>query len=544
MGHGDGRGAHAGVSVTDRLPFVALLGGLLVVAPALLWLARDQWFFLDEWDFLVDRDAGDVESLFMSHNGHWSTVPILIYRAQFRLWGLTSYVPYQLTVVVLHLGVVVLLWTLMRRIGVRGWIATPIALVFSVLGSGSDNIVWAFQIGFTGSLLCGLAHLLLADHDGRSDIRDVLGVGIGLVGLMSSAVAVPLVAGTGAALLLRRGWRAAALHTVPLASAFAVWYVAIGHEGGTGYVASTNIASFVVEMAEASFSGVGQLPAVGFGLFALAATGFGLAAARARGLRSAAPLAVPVALLLAFALFASLTAAARAAFDDPEAERYVYVASALLLPLVGLGAEAASGRWRAFGFASVALVMVGVPGNVDALAHRNPYTRGDRALVTAVAHSPLLGGVPADVRIAPSFRPDLGPTAAWLRAAVRRGDLPDWDAVELPARLAADGRLAFGQDATPYSAAGCPTRSEPVRRKLRAGDAVLFTGVVEVVVVRGDARSWPLRFDGGTGGSIVARSGPIDVVVNPVDGALVIGSARCDPARAPIQREGERLDRY
>ena len=68
-----------------------------------------------------------------------------------------------------------------------GW-RPPAAGLFLFLGSGYQNIVWAFQIGFVGSLVFGLAHLLLIDHDGGFDRRDALGLAFGLAGLMCSGV--------------------------------------------------------------------------------------------------------------------------------------------------------------------------------------------------------------------------------------------------------------------------------------------------------------------------------------------------------------------
>ena len=73
--------------------------------------------------------------------------------------------------------------------------------------------MWGFQVTLTGSLFCGLAHLLFADHDGRSSGRDVFGIALGAIAIMSSAVGVAMVMGVGAAVLIRRGWAAALLHT-------------------------------------------------------------------------------------------------------------------------------------------------------------------------------------------------------------------------------------------------------------------------------------------------------------------------------------------
>src|SRR5262245_23625838 len=64
----------------SRRWFIGLLLALAAALPLLLWWGRDQWFFLDEWEFLVNRRAGDISSLFEPHNGHWVTVPLILYR--------------------------------------------------------------------------------------------------------------------------------------------------------------------------------------------------------------------------------------------------------------------------------------------------------------------------------------------------------------------------------------------------------------------------------------------------------------------------------
>ena len=75
----------------------------LAALPLILVLARDRWFYSDDFDFLVTRRAGDIGDLLRPINGHWSTLPILAYRLLWSLFGLHSYLPYQVTVVVTHL---------------------------------------------------------------------------------------------------------------------------------------------------------------------------------------------------------------------------------------------------------------------------------------------------------------------------------------------------------------------------------------------------------------------------------------------------------
>ena len=158
-----------------RRVFVA---GLVVAAPLLLWVGRDHWFFLDEW-LVLQRDGLTDPGYLDAHNGHWITVVALDYRLNFRLWGLGTYLPYQVPVVAAHLASAALLRIVMLRVGVRGWLATGAALVFVFLGSGRDNITFGFQISMTGSLLAGLALLLIADHAGPVDRRDLVGLLVG-----------------------------------------------------------------------------------------------------------------------------------------------------------------------------------------------------------------------------------------------------------------------------------------------------------------------------------------------------------------------------
>ena len=99
----------------------------------------------------------------------------------FRLFGLRSYLPYQAVVLAFHLGSAVLLRVVMRRAGVSASIATITATAFVFFGSRSSDVVWAFQMSFSGSLLFGLGQLLLADHDGPIGRRDALALVGGLL---------------------------------------------------------------------------------------------------------------------------------------------------------------------------------------------------------------------------------------------------------------------------------------------------------------------------------------------------------------------------
>ena len=291
-----------------RRVFVA---GLVVAAPLLLWVGRDHWFFLDEW-LVLQRDGLTDPGYLDAHNGHWITVVALDYRLNFRLWGLGTYLPYQVPVVAAHLASAALLRIVMLRVGVRGWLATGAALVFVFLGSGRDNITFGFQISMTGSLLAGLALLLIADHAGPVDRRDLVGLLVGVVGLMTSSVFVALLVGVGVAVLVRRGPRVAAFYAVPLGIVYGAWYLRYGAGEGDPLRLTGNTVRFAARMFGAVFSALTAGGVAGAVLVAVAAVGIvaSVQAARRTGEWHAA--ALLLGLLAGWLVFAGLTALGRA----------------------------------------------------------------------------------------------------------------------------------------------------------------------------------------------------------------------------------------
>ena len=107
-----------------RAPLVVF--GAVEFTAFVIWLnvGRSGWFYIDEWDFLAGRSAGNLGDVFRSHNGHWTTLPVLAFRLLFALFGLRTYVPYRVTIIVLYLVAAALLLAVTRRAGVNPWIAT------------------------------------------------------------------------------------------------------------------------------------------------------------------------------------------------------------------------------------------------------------------------------------------------------------------------------------------------------------------------------------------------------------------------------------
>ena len=102
-----------------RLARLTYIVAAVASVPLLLfWLGRYFWFYWDDWDFVAGRTAWNLQDLVRPHNEHWSTLPVLAYRAAFQVFGLHSYRPYQLMIVLCHVAVATLLRVIMRRVGV------------------------------------------------------------------------------------------------------------------------------------------------------------------------------------------------------------------------------------------------------------------------------------------------------------------------------------------------------------------------------------------------------------------------------------------
>ena len=81
-----------------------------VAAPLILFhYGSYHWFMRDDFVFLADR-TGRYPDLISAYGGaHWVAIPRVIYWVLWQLFGMTTYLPYQATVVALHLTAAVLL---------------------------------------------------------------------------------------------------------------------------------------------------------------------------------------------------------------------------------------------------------------------------------------------------------------------------------------------------------------------------------------------------------------------------------------------------
>src|SRR5258708_7854757 len=148
----------------DRRAGSVAMACAVVAGVVLLAATRSLVFVGDDWDVILASPHSSLLSWLTAHNGHWSTMEVLVFEALFRIDGIRSYAPFMATLLVLHAGSALLLFTYVRhRAGDAIGLACMISLLF--FGNGGDGLLWAQQITFTGSVCFGLLALVLLGHE-------------------------------------------------------------------------------------------------------------------------------------------------------------------------------------------------------------------------------------------------------------------------------------------------------------------------------------------------------------------------------------------
>ena len=474
----------------DRWATWLFVGYLVVAAPLLLFVfGDDQWFFGDEWEFIANRSLAP-DDLFRQHFGHWVTTPIIAYRVLYWIFGLRSYVPYQALLVASHLTAAWLLFVVMRRVGVRAWIAACATAPFVLFGPGAQNLTWAFQISFNLALVFGLIQLLLAYHDGPIDRRDWLGLAAGAVALTCSAVGPPMVLAACIATFIRRGVRAAAFQALPLAAIFLVWYALARPSERDDWASVRVLVKWMRDSAIAGFEGLGRWTVLSVALAVLLVVGLALRWATTSGAVRRRWFGAPIGLLLGAVAFSAASGLLRASGPGPGARssRYVYLLAALVLPALAVAAHAVIQRWRATGPIIALLLLVPIVPNLDGFEPRvwdGRYFDGRRELLLALAYDPRLDQVPGELQPDPGIFAFYQVDVDYLRSARAEGRLPSRPErfrpeVELEATLL----LGLKQVEAPLAAAAtCVTHEKPLRLEPAIGDQLTPRTPVNVAVV-------------------------------------------------------------
>jgi hypothetical protein len=373
---------------------------LVVALPLLVHLARNQWFTADVFQFFDHMQPGHPLDLFVSHNGHWTTIPFLITLPIFKVFGLRSITPYNALNVVLHLLVTHLLWRWMRRLGADPWAATALAGVFLFVGGGSEALASWFQMTTALPIALGLGGAMLVDHSGPGIRRDLLYWPIGVAAVMCSVAGVAMVVLAALVALLRRGWLAALRVASLPAVAYLLWFVFYGRDNflqqpGPAWELSlvpqdiwTGI-TYDVD-ATTGLIGGGAILLIGLGMWLF------LHRRLARTEAATAFAAIGAGLFFFAALGLDRSAVGPQGFTYG---RYGYVIIAMLIPAVALALIPVSRHLagRVLVVAISALFVVNGVGQLESLLHTvQPVNEADRQQILAAAHL-LASGAPLAV---------------------------------------------------------------------------------------------------------------------------------------------------
>jgi hypothetical protein len=342
---------------------LAVAAAALVACAAILWLSRTFTFYFDEWTLILPADTSWTV-IFESHNEHPVMLLRLIYAVLLATVGMRSYIPYMAVLLVLHATSVLLLFELVRR-RAGDMVAVAAAVLLLVLGAAWENLLWAFQITFIGSVACGLGALLalgggvplpreprdasLAGPPPRVG-RPVPAMLLLFGSLMFSAIGLFFWIAAAVWLGLTPERRRDLVWLAPIAIAFAAWYVAYGHTGAPPNQLSLagNVAvlpAYVVWGMGSAIAGlIGEGGWLGLPLLAL-----GIAAVAVSWHRQQ-PDAFAIAIAVALVTFYVVAGVNRAqlGYQQSGAGRYVYEGAVFWLLLLADAARELPwrGTWR------------------------------------------------------------------------------------------------------------------------------------------------------------------------------------------------------
>lgn len=315
---------------------------VLVASVAVFYVVgRDQWFNRDDWAFVLTREqmldgSGWQRWLFADQDGHWLTVPILLFKGVLAVFGAASYWPYLLLAILSHAAAVLLVRAWCRRLGVSEWTTTILCATLLLFGPGWHNLTFAIQVCYSLSIVCFLGQLWLVDHDGPVDRRDVIGLAVGLIGVMTSGFGPIFAFGVAALLAIRQRWAALAVGVGPLAVAYLWWTWRWAGGGNTVAGDRPQVPAFVVRGVGATFEALTAFPALaGLAVLATLACLLGGVPWAARRVTLALGATVVV-------MFAGI-GWERIGFgvDSAASSRYVGVAALLIAPAFGLAVDRA-----------------------------------------------------------------------------------------------------------------------------------------------------------------------------------------------------------
>lgn len=302
-----------------------VLGASLVAGMVLLWTYRGLSFFYDEWDFIQNRRAWNPAAFLEPHNEHLVLLPAFIFKVLFSVFGIGSYWPYAVMLVITHIACALVLYALLRT-----WTSNEIAVagtvVFLFVGTGWEVLLWPFEVVVTISLATGLGALLATRAETRRG--DILACALLIASLASASLGISFVIGVAALIATRPGVVQRLYIVAVPAVLYGAWYL-IYAESSAKASNIQQIPIFIADSAAAAWAGVfGMNPEIGRAIMVASAIAVVIVL-----VKNLADRRMIAALLVVAAITWALLCLSRFGIATPSTPRYVYPGVALMLAL-------------------------------------------------------------------------------------------------------------------------------------------------------------------------------------------------------------------
>jgi hypothetical protein len=196
----------------------ALAAGSFVV---LVVLQSRLTFVADDWRFLLQRRGFSPDTFLGVHNDHIVVAPVSIYKLLLVTFGMRSALPFQVVATLVFVASAVLLFD---------WPALLASAMILFLGAAWNDLLWSFQIGFSGSMAAGIGALLAVQRGDRRG--DLIAAALLVVATSFSELGVSFDLGVLIGIGVAQGRPSRRLYValVPLAL-YGLWYLGWGQQG-------------------------------------------------------------------------------------------------------------------------------------------------------------------------------------------------------------------------------------------------------------------------------------------------------------------------
>ena len=183
---------------------------------------------LDDWEFLIRRPGWSASDTRDPFHEHLVAAPAPIYKTLQATFGMTSVMPYYVVAMTVFAIAAGLLFAFLR-VRVGGWLAFAAILPVLLLGASSEDLLWAFQVGYFGSVAAGIGTLLALDREDRRG--DLIASVLAVVALFFGSLGIPFVLALAVDVAMgpRPRRDRAFVAAVPI-GVYVIWWIGWGHQ--------------------------------------------------------------------------------------------------------------------------------------------------------------------------------------------------------------------------------------------------------------------------------------------------------------------------